>query len=63
MTRLAFSDEGEGDPLVLVHAEIADARMWEPQVARFAGEWRVDPARPAGLRWNGAQRWWVPPRH
>ena len=41
MTRLAFSDKGEGDPLVLVHAEIADARMWEPQVARFAGEWRV----------------------
>jgi pimeloyl-ACP methyl ester carboxylesterase len=41
MTRLAFADEGAGSPLVLVHAGIADARMWQPQVDRFAGEWRV----------------------
>lgn len=41
MTRLAFSDMGDGDPLVLIHAGIADARMWEPQVDRFAGDWRV----------------------
>lgn len=41
MTRLAFVDEGAGDPLVLVHAGIADARMWQPQADRFAGEWRV----------------------
>ena len=41
MTRLVFSDEGAGDPLVLIHAGIADARMWQPQVDRFSGEWRV----------------------
>jgi len=41
MTRLAFADEGVGDPLVLIHAGIADARMWQPQVDRFAGEWRM----------------------
>lgn len=41
MTRLAYADEGVGDPLVLVHAGIADSRMWQPQVDRFAGEWRV----------------------
>lgn len=41
MTRLAFADEGAGNPLVLVHAGIADARMWQPQVDRFASEWRV----------------------
>jgi pimeloyl-ACP methyl ester carboxylesterase len=41
MARLAFSDMGDGVPLVLIHAGIADARMWEPQVNRFAGEWRV----------------------
>ena len=41
MTRLAFSDEGAGDPLVLIHAGIADARMWHPQADRFAGDWRI----------------------
>lgn len=41
MTSLAFTDEGEGDPLVFIHAGIADARMWQPQAERFAGEWRV----------------------
>lgn len=41
MTRLAFIDEGAGDPLVLIHAGIADARMWQPQADRFAGERRV----------------------
>ena len=41
MTRLAFFDEGAGDPLVLIHAGIADARMWQPQADRFAGDRRV----------------------
>jgi 3-oxoadipate enol-lactonase len=41
MTRLAFVDDGAGDPLVLIHAGIADARMWQPQADRFAREWRV----------------------
>ena len=56
MTRLAFADEGVGDPLVLIHAGIADARMWQPQVDRFAGELAHRSARPAGFRRNGAQR-------
>lgn len=41
MTRLAFIDEGAGDLLVLIHAGIADARMWQPQADEFAGEWRT----------------------
>jgi pimeloyl-ACP methyl ester carboxylesterase len=41
VTRLTFFDEGDGDPLVLIHAGIADARMWLPQADRFAGERRV----------------------
>ena len=41
MTRLAFIDDGELDPLVFIHAGIADARMWQSQADRFASEWRV----------------------
>lgn len=32
---------GEGEPLVLIHAGIADMRMWDPQVAPFAERPRV----------------------
>lgn len=32
---------GEGEPLVLVHAGIADSRMWDEQFAAFAGDYRV----------------------
>lgn len=32
---------GEGDPLVLVHAGIADARMWDPTVPAFVANHRV----------------------
>jgi 2-hydroxy-6-oxonona-2,4-dienedioate hydrolase len=32
---------GEGEPLVLVHAGIADSRMWEGQIAAFAARYRV----------------------
>jgi 3-oxoadipate enol-lactonase len=38
---LKFTDEGNGDPVLLVHAGIADSRMWKPQVDRFGGERRV----------------------
>lgn len=32
---------GEGEPLVLVHAGIADGRMWDGQFAAFARRYRV----------------------
>lgn len=32
---------GTGDPIVLVHAGIADARMWDPTVPAFAPDHRV----------------------
>jgi pimeloyl-ACP methyl ester carboxylesterase len=32
---------GEGEPLVLVHAGIADSRMWEGQLTAFADRYRV----------------------
>src|SRR3954454_23810643 len=28
---LAYDDEGEGNPLLLIHAGVCDRRMWEPQ--------------------------------
>ena len=39
--RLAYEVVGEGEPLVLVHAGIADMRMWDPQVGPFAESRRV----------------------
>ena len=41
--RLAWWSDGDGagDPLVLVHAGVADARMWEPIVPALAAEHRV----------------------
>jgi 2-hydroxy-6-oxonona-2,4-dienedioate hydrolase len=39
--RIYYEIMGEGDPLTLVHAGIADSRMWEGQLASFAAGYRV----------------------
>jgi 3-oxoadipate enol-lactonase len=38
---LAYEIAGSGAPLVLVHAGVADRRMWDPHWAAFAAEHRV----------------------
>jgi len=38
---IAFDDRGSGSPLVLVHAGVADRRMWDPQLPALANEHRV----------------------
>src|SRR5581483_1490815 len=39
--RLYYEVAGEGFPLVLLHAGIADSRMWDEQFAAFAQRYRV----------------------
>ena len=39
--RLYYEIMGDGEPLVLVHAGIADGRMWEGQLGAFARRYRV----------------------
>ena len=39
--RLYYEDSGNGETLVLIHAGIADSRMWEGQLAAFARCYRV----------------------
>lgn len=38
---LHYEVQGNGKPLVFVHAGIADLRMWGPQVEAFAGDYRI----------------------
>ena len=38
---LYYEVMGDGEPLVLVHAGIADSRMWDGQFEAFAGRYRV----------------------
>jgi 3-oxoadipate enol-lactonase len=40
-TRLAYDEIGAGPPLVLVHAAIADRRMWDPVLPLLADAFRV----------------------
>jgi pimeloyl-ACP methyl ester carboxylesterase len=39
--RIHYEREGDGPPVVFLHAGIADLRMWEPQVAPFARQFDV----------------------
>src|ERR671918_1644180 len=39
--RLYYEVEGEGHPLTLLHAGIANLRMWDGQVPAFAERYRV----------------------
>jgi pimeloyl-ACP methyl ester carboxylesterase len=39
--RIHYERSGSGFPLIFLHAGIADARMWEPQVAAFAEHFDV----------------------
>src|SRR5215210_3674373 len=38
---LYYEVAGEGHPLVLIHAGVADHRMWDDQLAVFAQRYRV----------------------
>jgi 3-oxoadipate enol-lactonase len=40
-TGIAFDDDGSGDPIVLLHAGVADRRMWVPQAQLLASTHRV----------------------
>lgn len=38
---LAYSDEGQGHPIVCLHAFPLNRHMWDPQVAEFKAQYRV----------------------
>ncbi|MDQ3695562.1 MAG: alpha/beta fold hydrolase [Chloroflexota bacterium] len=40
-TQLYWEQRGAGKPVVLIHAGIADSRMWEPQLAAFSPHYRT----------------------
>ncbi len=39
--RIHYEREGEGMPIILLHAGVADSRMWEPQAKAFAKHFDV----------------------
>lgn len=39
--RLAYTDEGSGECVVLIHGHPFDRTLWEPQVATLSGSFRV----------------------
>lgn len=38
---IAYSDDGQGTPLVLLHAFAADRNLWQPQVQALSRQYRV----------------------
>jgi len=38
---LAYSDEGQGHPIVFLHAFPLNRTMWDPQVAAFKDQYRI----------------------
>jgi 3-oxoadipate enol-lactonase len=40
-TGIAFDDEGSGEPVVLLHAGVADRRMWSPHLPALTARHRV----------------------
>jgi pimeloyl-ACP methyl ester carboxylesterase len=39
--RLTVEVQGQGEPLVFIHAGVCDSRMWDAQIAHFAPAYRV----------------------
>lgn len=39
--RLYYVEDGEGEPILFIHGNFLDGRMWQPQVAEFARDHRV----------------------
>jgi len=40
-TRMYYEIAGAGEPVVLVHAGIANSRMWDEQFSALAGDFKV----------------------
>jgi 3-oxoadipate enol-lactonase len=57
--RISYERAGEGLPVILLHAGVADNRMWQPQVRAFAGHFDViaPDMRGFGHSTLPAQRW------
>jgi 3-oxoadipate enol-lactonase len=51
--RIHYERSGKGSPLLLIHAGIADSRMWEPQAGAFAGDF--DMIRPDLRGFGGSE--------
>lgn len=50
--RIHFERQGSGIPVILLHAGVADHRMWEPQVEAFARHFDVIRPDMRGFGWS-----------